>query len=72
MGEQDFTLDLLKNQNGECNFMGLFNKFKKESKKKESIDDSVPEKMIKPPEIKPTNTIKKEQLENELLSLIHI
>ena len=49
--------------------MGLFNKFKKESKKKESIDDSVPEKMIKPPEIKPTNTIKKEQLENELSSL---
>ena len=39
--------------------MGLFNKFKKESKKKESIDDSMPEKMIKTPEIKPTNTIKK-------------
>jgi len=49
--------------------MGLFNKFKKESKKKESIDNSVPEKMINPPEVKPTNTIKKEQLENELSSL---
>ena len=49
--------------------MGLFNKFKKESKKIESTDVSVPKKIVEPPDIQTEEKIKKEQLENELTSL---
>ena len=49
--------------------MGLFNKFKKESKKEESTDIPVPKKIIELSDIKKEKEIKKEQLENELYSL---
>ena len=49
--------------------MGLFNKFKKDSKKEESTDISVPEKITETPDIKTGGEIKKEQLENELSNL---
>tara|TARA_Y100001960_G_C14755171_1_gene870827 strand:- start:698 stop:1408 length:711 start_codon:yes stop_codon:yes gene_type:complete len=49
--------------------MGLFNKFKKDGKKDEFRDVSVPKKIVETSDIKTGEEIKKEQLENELSSL---
>ena len=49
--------------------MGLFNKFKKESKKEEQTDESMPENIVKTPDIRTDEEIKGERLGNELSSL---
>ena len=49
--------------------MGLFNKFKKESKKEKQTDESMPENIVKTPDIRTDEEIKSERLGNELSSL---
>ena len=49
--------------------MGLFNKFKKESKKEKQTDESMPENIVKTPDIRTDEEIKGERLGNELSSL---
>ena len=49
--------------------MGLFNKFKKESKKEKQTDESMPEDIVKTPNNRTDKEIKGEQLGNELSSL---
>ena len=49
--------------------MGLFNKFKKENKKEKQTDESMPENIVKTPNIRKDDEIIDEQLRSELSSL---
>ena len=62
IGGAGFYIRFIKKPKRSVWSVGLFNKFKKESKKEESVDISVPEKIVKNPDIKKEEEIKKEQL----------